>query len=128
MRMGTADLDSIHSPGGIERRVVDINFHPKYKPGQVYFDVGIAVAGEIITFNDFIRPVCLPYLPVDYNDHLSDNFVTLGGWGYAIQARTGFDGIVTNLVELTSNLKLRSLKVSNYTIFGFLKYFHYNTN
>ena len=108
MRMGTADLESIHSPGGIERRVAEIMFHPKYKPGKVYYDVGIAVADEIITFNEFIRPVCLPYLPVDYNDHLTGKFVTLAGWGYALQART-------NVVELTSNLKLRSLKVSNYT-------------
>ena len=109
MRLGSADLEGIHSNGGIERRVKDIRWHPRYKPGRVYFDVGVATASKIITFTEYVRPVCLPYLPVDYEDQLKDQFVTLAGWGYAIQARTG-------LPELTSNLRLRSLKVKKYLI------------
>ena len=108
--MGTADLESVHN--GIERKVIDIRIHPKYKPGQVYYDVGIAIARDVITFTDYIRPVCLPYLPVDDNDHLKNNFVTLAGWGYAIEARSGIP-IEELKVELTSNLKLRSLRVNN---------------
>ena len=104
MRLGTSDLEGIHSDGGIERRVKEIRWHPKYKPGKVYFDVGIAVASKLITFTEFVRPVCLPYLPVDYEDQFEGKFVTLAGWGYAVEARSG-------LTELTSNLKLRSLKV-----------------
>ena len=112
--MGTADLESVHN--GIERKVIDISTHPKYKPGKVYYDVGIAVARDAITFNDYIRPVCLPYLPVDDDDHLEGNFVTLAGWGYAIEARSGIP-VEELKVELTSNLKLRSLKVNNAIIF-----------
>ena len=47
------------------RRVEDILFHPKYVHGEVYYDVGIAVANKAMDFNDYIRPICLPYLPVD---------------------------------------------------------------
>ena len=65
MRLGTSDLEGIHSDGGIERRVKEIRWHPKYKPGRVYFDVGIAVASKLITFTEFVRPVCLPYLPAN---------------------------------------------------------------
>ena len=75
-------------------------------PGKVYFDVEIAVVSKskLITFTEFVRPVCLPYLPVDYEDQFEGKFVTLAGWGYAVEARSG-------LTELTSYLKLRSLKV-----------------
>ena len=100
--MGTSDLEGIHSDGGIERRVQDIRWHPKYKPGRVYFDAGVVIASKLVTFTAFVRPVCLPYLPVDYEDEFEGKFVTLAGWGYAIEARSG-------LTELTSNLKLRSL-------------------
>ena len=107
MRLGTADLEGIHFDGGIERRVKEIRYHPRYRPGRVYFDVGVATANKLITFTEYVRPVCLPYLPVDFEDSLKDKFVTLAGWGYTIQARSGADPSV----ELTSNLKLRSLKV-----------------
>ena len=107
MRLGTADLEGIHFDGGIERRIKEIRYHPRYRPGRVYFDVGVATANKLITFTEYVRPVCLPYLPVDFEDSLKDKFVTLAGWGYTIQARTGAE----LSVELTSNLKLRSLKV-----------------
>ena len=107
MRLGTADLEGIHFDGGIERRVKEIRYHPRYRPGRVYFDVGVATANKLITFTEYVRPVCLPYLPVDFEDSLKDKFVTLAGWGYTIQARSGAEPSV----ELTSNLKLRSLKV-----------------
>ena len=104
MRLGTADLEGIHTDGGIERRVKAIYWHPKYVFGRAYFDVGIAVASKPVSFTSYVRPICLPYLPVDYEDQFKDKFVTLSGWGYTVQARS-------ELTELTSNLKLRSLKV-----------------
>ena len=101
--MGTSDLKATHSPGAIDRRVTHIYVHPKYTTGKAYYDVGIAKVHKLIEFNEYVRPVCLPYLPVDDASHLEDQFVTLGGWGYANQTRTG--------VELTPNLRLRSLRV-----------------
>ena len=104
MRLGTTDLQKTHSNGGIERRVKEIRYHPRYRPGRVYFDVGLATASKLITFTDYVRPVCLPQFPVDFEDSLIYKLVTLGEWGYTLQAGGG-------LPELTSNLKLRSLKV-----------------
>ena len=109
--MGTADLESVHSPGGTERRVIDIKIHPRYIPGQAHYDVGIAETREEISFNEFVRPVCLPYLPVDNDNYLSGEFVTLAGWGYVLRARNNVEQL-----ELTSNLKLRSLEVRYETV------------
>ena len=110
MRLGTTDLPKTNSNSGIERSVKEIRYHPRYRPGRVYFDVGLATASKLITFTEYVRPVCLPHFPVDFEDSLKDKFVTLGGWGYTLQARGG-------LPELTSNLKLRrQLKVISVTI------------
>ena len=62
------------------RRVEDIFFHPKYVPGKVYYDVGIAVANKPMDFNDYIRPICLPYLPVDDENLFSEVSVISVGW------------------------------------------------
>lgn len=105
IRMGTSDLESIHSNGGIERSVVDIHVHPKYVPGQAHYNVGIAEAIEIFEFSDFVRPVCLPYLPVDDNNFLEGKYVTMAGWGYAIETRNNI------LSVKNSNVKLRSFQV-----------------
>ena len=106
MRMGTSDLESVHSPGGTERRIIGIKVHPRYIPGEAHYDVGIAETREEISFNEFVRPVCLPYLPVDNDNYLAGEFVTLAGWGYVIKVRNNVEQ-----TELTSNLKLRSLQV-----------------
>ena len=82
MRLGTADLEGIHTDGGIERRVKAVHWHPKYVYGRAYFDVGIAIASKPVSFTSYVRPICLPYLPVDYEDSFKDKFVTLSGWGY----------------------------------------------
>ena len=105
--MGTSDLDRIHSDGGFERRVIDIHVHPRYVPGQAHYDVGIAEAIDIFVFSDFVRPVCLPYLPVDDDNFLEGNYVTLVGWGYSIQARNNVQFVAS------SNLKLRSFQVND---------------
>jgi Trypsin len=34
--------------------------HPKYEDRKVYFDAGIVVTKTSISYNDFIRPICLP--------------------------------------------------------------------
>ena len=112
MRLGTADLEGIHTDGGIERGVMAVHWHPKYVYGRAYFDVGIAIASKPVSFTSYVRPICLPYLPVDYEDSFKDKFVTLSGWGYTIQARS-------ELTELTSNLKLRSLAVSCELVFSY---------
>ena len=62
------------------RRVEDIIFHPKYVHGEVYYDVGIAVANKLMDFNDYIRPICLPYLPVDDANSFSKVSVISVGW------------------------------------------------
>ncbi len=45
------------------------------------FDIGIAVGDRIIEFGQTIRPICLPFQPIDDADHLQGKFVNLAGWG-----------------------------------------------
>ena len=80
MRLGSSNLNAIKSPGELLRKVDNINWHPEYKPGSIYFDVGIAITDTPITFTSFIRSVCLPFLPVDEPDHLKDELLVLDGW------------------------------------------------
>ena len=103
MRLGSSDLDSVHTTG-IERNVKQVLVHPKYRQNQAYYDVGIAVADVHIEFSDYVRPICLPFRPVDDEDDLADDFVTLAGWGYFLDPR--------NELQLSSKLKLISLQVN----------------
>ena len=40
MRMGTSNLEIIRDDNVIERKILDLSVHPKYVPGEVYYDVG----------------------------------------------------------------------------------------
>eukprot|EP00095_Tigriopus_kingsejongensis_P000444 maker-scaffold492_size156171-snap-gene-0.17 protein:Tk00444 transcript:maker-scaffold492_size156171-snap-gene-0.17-mRNA-1 annotation:"AT19278p" len=76
--LGSANLEV----NGTSRDVVSILRHPKYRSGRAYFDVGLATVGKKIEFTDYILPICLPFLPVDDEDDLANDFVILSGWGY----------------------------------------------
>ena len=81
IRLGTKDLNEMNKIGKFDvRRVEDILFHPKYVHGEVYYDVGITVANKPMDFNDYIRPICLPYLPVDDENSFSEVSVISVGW------------------------------------------------
>ena len=105
--MGISDLKNINSTDTFGRRIKDVFVHTKYRPGRAYFDVGIAEAYTLIEFNDFVRPVCLPYLPIDNDNFLAGEIVTTAGFGYTALAGQG----KSVQADLTSNLKLKMLKV-----------------
>ncbi len=67
----------------------------------IYFDVGIAVADRIIEFGPTIRPICLPFKPIDDPDHFKDQFVNLAGWG----------------IDDSSNSTVGSLHIINLKVF-----------
>ena len=87
MRFGNTSptLISLHSSDHgvdyIDRDIDDYFVHPQYFAHKAYFDVGIAYSKKNIHFNSYIRPVCLPMTPVDDDDYLEGDFVTLSGWG-----------------------------------------------
>ena len=62
------------------------------------------MADRPIEFTDYVRPVCLPNAPVDDQDYLADDFVTLAGWGLQYSPETGN-------YKTTSQLKLHTLQV-----------------
>ena len=110
IRLGTTYLNERKFIEGYDvRRIVDITWHNKYKPGEVYYDVGIAVTSKRIEFNEYIRPVCLPYLPIDNDNHFESENVISVGWQQALNEKT-------DTVELKPKLKLQDIKVSCITI------------
>ena len=46
------------------------------------YDVAVLTLNESVSFNDSVRPVCLPERPkLDVNKY-KGHFVTVTGWGY----------------------------------------------
>ena len=78
MKLGSANMEDIKpaSPGLIQRRIVSTFQHPKYSSGRPYYDVGVALADYHIEFTEYVRPICLPMMPVDDEDFLADDFGT----------------------------------------------------
>jgi hypothetical protein len=46
----------------------------------IYYDIGIAVSDRVIEFTQKIRPICLPFQPVDGDDYLEGKLVSLVEW------------------------------------------------
>ena len=80
MRLGNSDLNlGRDSPNEEIRNVKRLLTHPDYRSGRIYFDVGLAVAESRIEFTDYIRPICLPFKPIDDEDAGADDLVILAG-------------------------------------------------
>ena len=81
MRVGVSDLYSADLIGGEDiRKISDITWHNKYKPGMLHYDVGIAIASKDIEFTNYIRPLCLPFLPVDNENQFNKEPIIMIGW------------------------------------------------
>ena len=63
MKLGTADLK--RTDEGAVRNIADYKIHPDYVETRAYYDVGIAIANQLIPFTNDIRPVNLPMRPID---------------------------------------------------------------
>ena len=108
MRMGASDIKGTSSCYHTKRKVKHIYTHPKYTPWQAYSDVGIAEADQLIVFSSNVRPVCLPYLPLDGDiKYRTDESLTLVGWNYINNAKNDFDAAD----ESNSNIKLARIQV-----------------
>ena len=82
MRLGTADMTDASK--GTMRKIDKFLQHPKYLATRAYYDVAIAVADIPIDFTDFIRPINLPMQPIDDENALEGESVTLSGWGLEV--------------------------------------------
>ena len=105
MRMGTSNLKDLDYPGEINLMISKIKVHPGFIPGLAYYDVGIAVSEEPITFSMHVRSICLPYLPIENADHFKGNYVTALGW---------MDSANSNIQASNLELKSWSVKVNTF--------------
>ena len=109
--LGTSDLTNTsryHDKDGafIFRRVADFKIHPHYKSPLAYYDVGIILMRRHVDFNDYIRPVCLPFRPNENPDELADKLVTLSGFGRFFNKTIG-------KLDITPLLRLKTLQANS---------------
>lgn len=58
-----------------ERNIVQIIRHPNYRPPSQYHDIALLRLDWSVTFDEYVRPACLPTTPV------LPSSVTAAGWG-----------------------------------------------
>ncbi|XP_070533401.1 uncharacterized protein [Ptychodera flava] len=84
---------SSSSPERFESAVISSTVHPSYDSATEAWDVALLFIEDLIEFNDYIRPVCLP--PSHDPDFFPDyQTCMISGWGY----------IHENAVSLSANL------------------------
>ena len=60
MRFGVTDFRAAPRHLSVERSVAEVLTHPKYRHTTVYYDVGVAVAGQIKANQRFcLKELCL---------------------------------------------------------------------
>ena len=102
--MGTSNYENLTSYT-VTLAVKSAVKHPKYSSqGGSYFDAGILTISEPVSVNEFIRYLCLPVRPVDTDNYLAGDLVTLTGWGIE-QLDNGKQS------KYTKDLKFINLKV-----------------
>ena len=56
--------------------------HPSYEGWGPQFDLALVYTKSKITFNDQIKPICLPTMHHDEANRYANNEVKFSGWGY----------------------------------------------
>ena len=102
MRLGISDFWDARS--GITRKIIEFLIHPRFQD-NAYFDAGVAVSDQLISYTPKIRPICLPMRPVDDVDAYAEDFVNLAGWGLKYDR-------VSKQYKAKSGLKLVNLQVN----------------
>ena len=80
MRLGVDDLSSRSRLTGSDVKISSFIAHPRFSM-TTYFDIAIAVAERFIEFTSTIRPICLPFQPIDDFDQAKGDFINLAGFG-----------------------------------------------
>ena len=80
VRLGDQNLND-----GIDDDTYDIEKiipHPSYEGWGPQFDLALVYTKSKITFNDRIKPICLPTMHYDEANRYANNEVKFSGWGY----------------------------------------------
>lgn len=80
VRLGVLELENKNASVKYEPqdiRIIELIIHPKYKRPSEYHDIAILRLEKQATFNDWVRPTCLPYSPPP----TSGPSPTAMGWG-----------------------------------------------
>ncbi len=80
VRLGELDISTDNDTSKPEDfRIIQSIPHPKYSRTSVYHDIALFKLDRKVTFNEFIRPICLhtAYTLPNYNN----NTAVITGWG-----------------------------------------------
>ena len=73
-----------------EQPILTYLVHEKYKPGVAYNDVALAFVSPV-KFSSRIFPVCIPNLPIVFQDHLKNDAVDV--LGYSLEVPYNYEGM-----------------------------------
>lgn len=93
VRLGELDLETLTDEANTKDiEIIGIIVHPEYKYPNLYNDIALFRLKTSVTFNDYIRPICL-------NTHQRSNITraTVAGWG-----STGYGNGLKTLVILST--------------------------
>ncbi|XP_078033409.1 venom protease-like [Augochlora pura] len=79
-------------------RIIDKFRHPEYKRPSMYHDIGLLKLESPVTFDAWVRPICLPYFTPDT---ANEDVATATGWG---KVDWGDENGSNDLLKVTINL------------------------
>ncbi|XP_058975875.1 transmembrane protease serine 3-like [Musca domestica] len=102
-------LDRLSRDPGITRKVVRTIVHPQYNPNTIVNDVALLKLESPVTFNDEIRPVCLP----DANQTYDGKNAIVAGWGLLKEGGQTSNYLQEATVPIISNQECRLTRYKN---------------
>ncbi|XP_064110506.1 venom serine protease Bi-VSP-like [Macrobrachium nipponense] len=77
VRLGEYDFRRTDESPHVERRISSFRLHPNFVARTFDNDIAVLVLESPVTFNDYIRPICLP----PANEAFTGATATVAGWG-----------------------------------------------
>ncbi|XP_066958479.1 trypsin-1-like [Macrobrachium rosenbergii] len=90
VRIGEYDFSRTDDSPHVERRISSFRLHSNFNARTFDNDIAVLVLESPVTFNDYIRPICLP----PANEAFTGAMATVAGWG-----ATSYQGPVSNVLQ-----------------------------
>ena len=89
IQLGTKNLSNLFEEESVEKNILKVYVHPLYDKqfSAAYYDAAVLLLNSPVTFDENIRPVCLPEYPSQNANEYSGSLLTVSGWGSAMPGK-----------------------------------------